>query len=69
MRANYGNRLHPFIADALDKDPSLAGKPTDPLRFNEEEIFKRRLSYGKAGFTLQFLLDTSLSDAENILSK
>lgn len=64
MRDNYGKRLHPFIADALDKDPSLAGKPTDPLRFNEEEIFKRRLSYGKAGFTLQFLLDTSLSDAE-----
>lgn len=64
MRDNYGKRLHPFIADALDKDPALAGKPTDPLRFNEEEIFKRRLSYGKAGFTLQFLLDTSLSDAE-----
>ena len=64
MRDNYGKRLHPFIADALDEDPTLAGKPTDPLRFNEEEIFKRRLSYGKAGFTLQFLLDTSLSDAE-----
>lgn len=61
---DYGERLNPFIADALKKDPSLAGKPTDPLRFNEEEIFKRRLSYGKAGFALQFLLNTSLSDAE-----
>lgn len=68
-RDNYGSRLHTFIADALDKDPTLAGKPTDPLRFNDEEIFKRRLSYGKAGFALQFLLDTNLSDAENIPSK
>mgnify|MGYP004515594933 FL=1 len=63
-RDNYGNRLNSFIADAMDKDPSLAGQPTDPLRFNDEEIFKRRLSYGKAGFALQFLLDTNLSDAE-----
>lgn len=63
-RDNYGSRLHTFIADALDKDPTLAGKPTDPLRFNDEEIFKRRLSYGKGGFALQFLLDTNLSDAE-----
>lgn len=63
-RDEYGARLNPFIAEALERDPSLAGKPTDPLRFNEEEIFKRRLSYGKAGFALQFLLNTSLSDAE-----
>lgn len=63
-RDEYGTRLNPFIADAIDKDPSLAGKPTDPLRFDEEEIYKRRLSYGKAGFALQFLLNTSLSDAE-----
>lgn len=63
-RDDYGDRLNPFIADAYDKDPTLAGKPTDPMRFNEEEIFKRRLSYGKAGFALQFLLNTSLSDAE-----
>lgn len=60
----YGTRLNPFVADALAKDPELAGKPTDPSRFDEEEISKRRLSYGKAGFALQFLLNTSLSDAE-----
>ena len=64
-RNDYGDRLAPFIADVYDKNPEeYAGYPTDPMRFNEEEIAKRRLSYGKAGFALQFLLNTSLSDAE-----
>lgn len=61
----YGNRLAKIIADKYDKNPlAYAGYPTDPLRFNEEEIEKRRLSYGKAGFALQFMLNTNLSDAE-----
>lgn len=64
-RKEYGNRLAPFIADAFDNNPEVyANTPTDPLRFNEEEIMKRKMSYGKAGFTLQFMLNTSLSDAE-----
>lgn len=63
-RETYGDRLAPFIANAYDLEPTLAGKPTDPDRFNELEIEKRRLSYGKAGFALQFLLNTNLSDAE-----
>lgn len=61
---HYGQNLAPFIWNKLKDDPSLEGKPTDPLRFNEEEIFKRSLSYGKAGFALQFMLNTRLSDAE-----
>lgn len=61
---NYGDSLAPFILDKLKADPSLEGKPTDPLRFNEEEIEKRSLSYGKAGFALQYMLNTRLSDAE-----
>lgn len=61
----YGNRLAPLVSKAYDADPlGLAGKPTDPLRFNEEEIDKRRLSYGRAGFALQFDLNTNLSDHE-----
>lgn len=64
-RKDYGDRLAPFIAQPYDENPAaFANAPTDPLRFNEEEIRKRKLSYGKAGFTLQFLLNTSLSDAE-----
>ena len=59
----YGDKLAPYIANRFDKDPDkYAGQPTEPSRFNEEEIEKRRLSYGKAGFALQFMLNTSLSD-------
>lgn len=61
----YGDTLAPFIAKVFDENPMFySGKPTDSSRFNEEEIDKRRLSYGKAGFALQFLLNTNLSDAE-----
>lgn len=64
-REEYGDRLAPFIAHTFDKNPeAYAGFPTDPARFDETEINKRKLSYGKAGFSLQFLLNTSLSDAE-----
>ena len=64
-RESYGDRLAPFIAEPYDKNPqAYAGYPTDPARFNEEEIEARKLSYGKAGFALQFLLNTNLSDAE-----
>lgn len=66
-RETYGSDLAPFIAEPYDEDPeSYADKlvPTDPDRFNIEEIEKRKLSYGKAGFSLQFMLNTNLSDAE-----
>lgn len=64
-REFYGDRLAKIIADKYDNNHELyAGKPTDPRRFDEEEIYKRRLSYGKAGFALQFMLNTNLSDQE-----
>lgn len=64
-REVYGDRLATYIAKRFDEDPEQwKGKPTDPSRFNEEEIYKRRLSYGKAGFALQFMLNTNLSDIE-----
>lgn len=57
--------LAPYIAERYDNHPQqYAGKPTDPRRFTEEEIAKRKLSYGRAGFMLQFMLNTQLSDAE-----
>nr|DAE29627.1 MAG TPA: Terminase [virus sp. ctqq75] len=64
-REEYGDNLADCIAQLYDSNPeAYAGYPTDPARFNEEEIAKRRLSYGKAGFALQFKLNTNLSDAE-----
>lgn len=64
-RESYGNNLAPYIAQRYDSDPEKwAGKPTDPERFDEIEIAKRKLSYGRAGFALQFMLNTNLSDYE-----
>ena len=64
-REFYGERLGKAIAEVYDADPEKwEGKPTEPLRFNEIEIDSRRLSYGRAGFALQFLLNTNLSDQE-----
>ena len=64
-REFYGERLGKAIAEVYDADPEKwEGKPTEPLRFNETEIDSRRLSYGRAGFALQFLLNTNLSDQE-----
>jgi hypothetical protein len=55
----YGGRLAPFIL-GLD---TPVGHTTDPLRFSDADLEEREISYGKAGFALQFMLDTSLSDA------
>lgn len=59
--AMYGSRLAPDILDAL-ADGAQEGASTDPLRFDDEDLIKRELEYGKSGFALQFMLDTSLSD-------
>jgi len=59
----YSNKLAPFIQDKLDHG-AIIGDPTDPLRFDAEDLLERELSYGRSGFALQFQLDTSLSDAD-----
>jgi hypothetical protein len=60
----YQGKLAPMVTQALEADAQQAGKPTDPKRFGEEDLMERKSSYGKAGFALQFQLDTSLSDAD-----
>ena len=60
--SNFGKTLAPFIRNTWSKD--LEGKPTDAERFDEEDLFKRQLSYGASGFNLQFMLDTSISDED-----
>lgn len=65
QRSAYGDRLAPFLAAKYDAAPEeLSWQPTDPQRFTHEDLLEREISYGKAGFALQFMLDTSLSDAE-----
>ena len=60
----YNNRLAPFIQERLDTAKVKEGDPTDPMRFDDEDLLERELSYGRSGFNLQFQLDTSLSDAD-----
>jgi len=63
QRMVYGERLAPYIEELIDKGWK-AGSSTDPRRFNDDDLFEREASYGKAGFALQFMLDTRLSDAD-----
>lgn len=58
-RLIYGERLAPYIAK-MDN----IGHSTDPERFTDGDLREREASYGRSGFALQFMLDTSLSDAE-----
>ena len=64
IEKSYGDKLAPFLLQKIQQDPDLAMRPTDPKRFNEDDLLERELSYGRSGFALQFMLDTSLSDAD-----
>ncbi len=57
----YQGRLAPFIEQ---RRASNEGKSTEPERFTDIDLMEREASYGKAGFALQFMLDTTLSDAD-----
>jgi hypothetical protein len=60
----YGGRLAPTLYDSLQTNlEAVYGLPTDPKRFDDDDLLERELSYGRSGFALQFMLDTSLSDA------
>ncbi|UNI71920.1 terminase large subunit [Aeromonas phage vB_ AhaP_PT2] len=61
----YGARLAPMLREEMEENPELYyWMPTDPVRFDEDDLKERELSYGKAGFALQFMLNPNLSDAE-----
>ena len=61
--AMYDGLLAPQLVEDLDKEDDLTWKPTD-TRFREEDLLERESSMGRSNFMLQFMLDTSLSDAE-----
>lgn len=62
---SYGDRLAPMLQSELEEDPeSFYWRPTDEVRFDDTDLKERELSYGKAGFALQFMLNPNLSDAE-----
>ena len=59
-----GHSLAPLISNALELKPSLEGQPTEPLRFDLEDLSEREASYGRSQFALQFMLDSRLSDID-----
>ena len=62
QRRIYGDKLAAYITYTLDRNPSLVGTSTEPKRFSEEDLAKREIAWGRAGFALQYMLDTSLAD-------
>jgi hypothetical protein len=58
-RKMYGSTLAPYVA-AMEN----AGHTTDPQRFSDTVLMEREAEYGRSGFRLQFMLDTTLSDQE-----
>ncbi len=60
--AMYDGLLAPQLAEDLEKK-DMAWLPTD-TRFKEEDLLDREASMGRSNFMLQFMLDTTLSDAE-----
>jgi hypothetical protein len=60
----YAGRLAPIILDKIEKGLCTTGQSTDPRRFTDLDLAEREASYGRSGFALQFMLDTSLSDQE-----
>ena len=57
----YGEALAPVIQTECIEHK---GRPTDPGRFSDLDLLEREASYGRSQFTLQFQLDTTLSDLE-----
>jgi hypothetical protein len=60
---NYEGVIAPELQTEIDR----GAKPwdvTDPDRFQNDDLLEREASMGRSNFMLQFMLDTSLSDAE-----
>jgi hypothetical protein len=53
----YEGNLDPLIAQEVKEDPSLVGRPTDPERFDENELRSREMRMPKTTFLLQFQLN------------
>ena len=56
----YGEHLAPYISNISYQE----GEPTDPERFDRDELERKRIEYSDQGFALQFMLDTSLADGD-----
>ena len=60
---NYEGLLSPQLQEDIEKGAEV-WTPTDPDRFEDLDLLEREAAMGRSNFMLQFMLDTSLSDAE-----
>jgi hypothetical protein len=61
--SQYEGLLAPQLVEDMDGGAEPWGV-TDPDRFSNDDLIEREASMGRSNFMLQFMLDTSLSDAE-----
>ncbi len=61
--SNYEGLIAPQLQEDIDQG-SEAWDVTDPDRFSGDDLLEREAAMGRSNFMLQFMLDTSLSDAE-----
>ena len=61
--ANYRGLLAPQLQEDIEHG-SDNWNVTDPDRFSDDDLLEREAAMGRSNFMLQFMLDTSLSDAE-----
>ncbi len=70
---NYGDYLSPMLVEDTKKNPKLKtggglagnqGQPTCPTMFDDENLTSKQISMGNAKFQLQYMLNTTLSDAD-----
>jgi len=59
----YEGLLAPQLVEDIEKG-AKEWNVTDPDRFDNDDLIEREASMGRSNFMLQFMLDTSLSDAE-----
>ena len=61
-KSQYEGKIAPQLQEDIDNGVQ-PWTPTDD-RFSEDDLVEREASMGRSNFMLQFMLDTSLSDAE-----
>jgi hypothetical protein len=61
---SHGHELAPMLAERMEAGDLKVGEPTDPLRYDELELQLREAGLGHSNFRLQFMLDSSMTDAD-----
>lgn len=67
----YGETLAPYVKAMIDAGKArkgfgldgTRGEVTDPGRYTEDDLIEKEVDFGPEGFQLQYMLDTTLTDA------